>query len=95
MDQPDNISSSLANTNDSVEKYAVITKRLDEIKRAKEALLRESGNTSAFQSKPDLIADYSSRPKKLFSHPKLEFVYGEIVYSPYMISPMVVNCFCI
>lgn len=31
--------------------------------------------------------DYSSVPKKLFSHPKLEFVYGEIMHSPYLTNP--------
>ena len=31
--------------------------------------------------------DYSVVPKKFFSHPKLEYVYGEIMFSPYMNSP--------
>lgn len=31
--------------------------------------------------------DYTSVPKKLFSHPRLEYVYGEIMHSPYMTNP--------
>jgi hypothetical protein len=31
--------------------------------------------------------DYTSVPRKLFSHPKLEYVYGEIMHSPYMTNP--------
>ena len=32
--------------------------------------------------------DYSKVPKKSFHHPKIEYLYGEIMYSPYLTPPL-------
>lgn len=36
-----------------------------------------------------LEQDYMTRPKKHFSHPKLNIVFGQLVNSPYLTKPLV------
>lgn len=66
---------------------AEITSKLEEIKK-KKAALNVSHSSSHVLKGDHIPSDYSKRPKKLFSHPKLEHVYGEIVFSPYTVSPI-------
>ena len=35
------------------------------------------------------FAEIAEKISDIRSHPKLDYVYGEIVYSPYLISPLV------
>ena len=59
-----------------------ITKKLAEI-RTKRSELKRFDDGRIYGPKKD----YTKVPKKLFSHPKLDFVYGEIMFSPYLTNP--------
>lgn len=59
-----------------------ISKQLSEV-RAKRSGLKRYDDGRIYGPKKD----YSKVPKKLFSHPKLDFVYGEIMFSPYLTNP--------
>ena len=66
---------------------ALITAQLEELRKKKADL--DVSNSNSYTLKGEHTkSDYSKRPKKLFNHPKLEHVYGEIVFSPYTISPI-------
>jgi hypothetical protein len=59
-----------------------ISKQLAEV-RAKRTELKKFDDGRIYGPKKD----YSKVPRKLFSHPKLEYVYGEIMHSPYLTNP--------
>jgi hypothetical protein len=65
------------------EKLAILTQQLNEV-RAERARM-EGGKSGRVYSPP---TDYSQKPKKTFHHPKLDYVFGEIVYSPYLTPPL-------
>ncbi len=64
------------------QKLETITKQLADV-RLKRTELKKYDDGRIYGPKKD----YTTVPKKLFSHPKLDFVYGEIMYSPYMTNP--------
>jgi hypothetical protein len=66
--------------------FADISKQLEIIRKQKQELKVTSAFSKVKGDAPKV--DYSKRPKKLFNHPKLDYIYGEIVYSPYMCSPI-------
>ncbi len=63
------------------EKLEAINKQIADIRKQRQEATASDGRVMG------LRIDYSQRPKKTFHHPKLEYVYGEIVYSPYMTKP--------
>jgi hypothetical protein len=73
---------------DNIERLAELAGKLTEIRKQKEALKIGNKYTKSKNDAP-IIGDYSHRPKKLFNHPKLDHVYGQIVFSPYNFSPTV------
>lgn len=73
---------------DNIKKLSDLADKLAEIRKQKESLKAVNAYTKTKGDAP-IIGDYSTRPKKLFNHPKLEHVYGQIVFSPYNFSPMV------
>jgi len=73
---------------DNLKKLSELADKLTDIRNQKEALKESNRYTKTKGDKP-VYGDYSKRPKKLFSHPKLDHVYGQIVFSPYNFSPMV------
>lgn len=68
--------------------FSTIAMKLEEIRKQKSELKDIVSTAKNAVKGEGKKVDYSKRPKKLFSHPKLEYVYGEIVYSPYMCSPI-------
>ena len=64
------------------QKLEDITKQLHEV-REKRSKLKSFDSGRIYGPK----RDYTTVPKKLFSHPKLDYVYGEIMFSPYMTNP--------
>lgn len=60
-----------------------ITKQLSEV-REKRLKLKKFDDGRVYGPR----TDYTKVPRKLFSHPKLEYVYGEIMTSPYLINPI-------
>lgn len=68
-----------AETNKKLEE---ITEKLNAI-RLQRSALKKYDDGRVYGPK----TDYSTVPKKLFSHPHLEYVYGEIMYSPYLTNP--------
>jgi hypothetical protein len=59
---------------------ASLDAQLAEIRVKRSALARFDGRVHSPSKKHDL-------KKKVFSHPKLEYVYGEIMHSPYLTAP--------
>lgn len=64
------------------QKLEDITKQLSEV-RAKRSELKKFDDGRIYGPK----RDYTKVPKKFFSHPKLDIVYGEIMFSPYLTNP--------
>jgi hypothetical protein len=63
------------------------TEKLDEITKQIHELRHQRHQTMIGQSKGRKFGpktDYSSRPIRKLHHPKLEYIYGEIVFSPYL-----------
>jgi len=65
------------------EKLAIITAQINEI-RTKRASIGGSKSGRVFSP----ATDYSVKPKKTFSHPKLDFIFGEVIHSPYLTPPL-------
>ena len=65
-------------------KLASIDEQLAEVARQKEAL--EPKKDKHYTKK----IDHSKKPKS-FSHPKLDFVYGEVAFSPYLTKPLILT----
>ncbi len=69
----------------TAQKFQEITKRLEKV-RTEQAKL----NPLVIKPKHNgAISDYSKRPKKPLFHPRLNYILGEVVFSPYRTSPMV------
>ena len=64
-------------------KLAKIDEELAEVARQKN-ILDPKKDKKHFPKK----IDRSKKPKKSFSHPKLDFVYGEVAFSPYLTKPL-------
>ena len=65
------------------DKLAVITQQIHDVRA--ELARMEGGKSGRVYSPP---TDYSKKPKKSFHHPKLDIIYGEIIYSPYLTPPL-------
>ena len=65
------------------ERLAELEIQIADVRQQKSLL--EAGKSGRVYSPP---TDYSKKPKKSFHHPKLDFVYGEIIYSPYLTPPL-------
>lgn len=73
----------------SIRKDAQINKKLEQITeqlkavRLQRSTLKKHDDGRVYGPK----TDYSTVPKKFFSHPRLDYVYGEIMHSPYLTNP--------
>jgi len=63
-------------------KLEQITEQLKAI-RLKRSTLKKYDDGRVYGPK----TDYTTVPKKFFSHPRLDYVYGEIMHSPYLTNP--------
>ncbi len=86
------LASSFANTGSrkTAKKRLSAEKKLEEINKQLAAIRKEREESSSKKSGRVLgkRTDYSKRPKKSFHHPNLEYVMGELIYSPYRTHPL-------
>ena len=64
--------------------------KLDSIQKQIDAVKEQRLKLSPTKRRKKLAPpiDHNEKPKKHFQHPKLEYVYGEIIYSPYLTPPL-------